>query len=43
VFYFASSIDTISVLPLFTDVCESGFKTGDSKEIVDYFLNKYSA
>jgi phosphoenolpyruvate carboxylase len=27
---------------LFTDVCESGFKTADSKEIVDYFMNKYS-
>jgi phosphoenolpyruvate carboxylase len=28
---------------LFTDVCESGFKKQQTpKEIVDYFMNKYS-
>jgi phosphoenolpyruvate carboxylase len=36
------SIDNGALLPLFTDVCESGFKKADSKEIVDYFMNKYS-
>lgn len=39
---FDSIDNTGALLPLFTDVCESGFKkTETPKEIVDYFTDKY--
>jgi phosphoenolpyruvate carboxylase len=40
---FDSIDNTGALLPLFTDVCESGFKKQQTpKEIVDYFMTKYS-
>jgi phosphoenolpyruvate carboxylase len=40
---FDSIDNTGALLPLFTDVCESGFKKSQTpKEIVDYFTSKYS-